>query len=199
MCTWCWWPVGEGRCTAGLHTYLENSGKGAIARLCCQRLARQPAGTSVTKLHVFGLPGLLGTQRGIRRLCCSALRGIQYTSTQSASLVMVAGLTSGAPLPQSTHSPPCAVLRICPASHVTSGFEDAFKLAGFTSGGTLKGNCCLHKVALPSRADRRTDIQSAVLLLDVLRPSLSASAQAENILGRAAAALGLHMDRKAWE
>jgi hypothetical protein len=40
-------------------------------------------------------------------------------------------------------------------------------------------------------------MQSAVLLLAALRPSLSASAHAENIIGRAAAALGLHMDSEA--
>jgi hypothetical protein len=40
-------------------------------------------------------------------------------------------------------------------------------------------------------------MQSAVLLLAALRPSLSASAQAENILGRIAAVWGLHMDRQA--
>lgn len=100
-------------------------------------------------------------------------------------------LTSGASLPQSMHSPPKRVLRACPAAHVASGFEDSFRVAGFTKGGTLNGNCCSQAVALLARVACNAAMQPGVLLLVGASPRRSASSQAENILGRAAAAFGL--------
>lgn len=100
-------------------------------------------------------------------------------------------LTSGAPLPQSMHSPPKRVLRACPDAHVASGFEVSFRVAGFTKGGTLNGNCCSQAVVLLARAACNAARQPAVLLLVGASPSRSASSQVENILGRGAAAFGL--------
>lgn len=70
------------------------------------------------------------------------------------------------------------------------------RVAGFTRGGTLKGNWLPQAVALLARAACNRDRHSVLLLLlllpvDGMRPWRWASAHAENNLGRAAAALGL--------
>lgn len=99
-------------------------------------------------------------------------------------------LTSTAPLPQLTHSPPKRGLRACPAKQVTSGFNDAFRTAVSTKGGALNGNWLLH-VALLASAACRAARHSAVVLPGGLRLCLSASSHAEYMRGSAADALGL--------